>query len=71
MGACRKEPGSAEKLNEIKKGLSKTAPAAEKMMTKADGSKCTTAEENQLIKRSSQKNKTEKIRRNLKKYFLL
>ena len=33
-------------LNEIKKGLSKTAPAAEKMMTKADGTKCTTAEEN-------------------------
>ena len=30
-------------LNEINKGLSKTAPAAEKMMTKADGTKCTTA----------------------------
>ena len=33
-------------LGEIKKGLSKTSPAAEKMMTKADGTKCTTSEEN-------------------------
>ena len=33
-------------LSEIKKGLSKTTPAAEKMMTKADGTKCATTEEN-------------------------
>ena len=33
-------------LSEIKKGLSKTSPVAEKMMTKADGTKCTTTEEN-------------------------
>ena len=33
-------------LGEIKRGLSKTSPTAEKMMTKANGTKCTTAEEN-------------------------
>ena len=33
-------------LGEIKKGLSKTAPAAVKMMTKEDKSKCVSAEEN-------------------------
>ena len=46
-GSMEKGTGKCWKaLNEIKKGLSKTAPAAEKIMTKADETKCTTAEEN-------------------------
>ena len=36
-------------LAEIKKGLSKTAPAAVKMMTKEDGTKCVTSEENSEV----------------------
>ena len=46
-GSMQKGTGQCWKaLNEIKRGLSKTAPAAEKMMTKADGTKCTSSEEN-------------------------
>ena len=39
-------------LGEIKKGLSKTAPAAVKMMTKDDKSKCVSAEENSEVFRA-------------------
>ena len=39
-------------LGEIKKGLSKTVPAAVKMMTKDDKSKCVSAEENAEVFRA-------------------
>ena len=46
-GSMQRGTGQCWKtINDIKKGLSKTALAAEKMTTKADGTKCTTTEEN-------------------------